>query len=92
MEYIDRSGSERTNRVSGGRIVQHIVVDEQQARLIAEATESIEIRDLHGRHLGYVAHGFTAEDFSVARQRLASDAPRRTTREVLDHLRSIESR
>ena len=39
--------------------MEHIVVNEQQARLISEATESVEIRDAKGTHLGYVAHGFT---------------------------------
>lgn len=92
MDEKSRSNRCRGNCVHGGGKVPHIVVDEQQARLITEATGSVEIRDLHGRHLGFVAHGFTAEDVSIARQRLASDAPRQTTREVLDHLRSLESR
>jgi hypothetical protein len=68
----------------------HIVVDDQQARLISEATESVEIRDPRGRHLGYVAHGFADEDIAIAQQRMASDAPRHTTQEVLDYLRSLE--
>ncbi len=72
--------------------MHHIVVDEKQAKVISEATDSIEIRDPQGRCLGYVAHGFTEEDFSVARQRLASDEPRYTTQQVLDHLRSLRQR
>jgi hypothetical protein len=68
----------------------HIVVDDQQAKLISEATGDIEIRDPRGRHLGYVAHGFSDEDIAIARQRLESDLPRYSTREVLDHLRSLE--
>ena len=68
----------------------HIVIDEQQARLISEATGDVEIRDTEGRHLGYVAHGFTDEDIAVARQRLTSVHHRYTTREVLDHVRSLE--
>ena len=72
--------------------MQHIVVDAQQARLISEATEGVEIRDPQGRHLGYVAHGLTDEDLSIAKQRLASDEPRYTTLEVLDHLRSLEQK
>ncbi len=72
--------------------MQHIVVDEQQARLVSEATESIEIRDPRGRHLGYVAHGFTDEDLAIARQRLASGMPLYTTPQVLAHLRSLETR
>jgi hypothetical protein len=68
----------------------HIVVDDQQAKLIAEATEGIEIRDPRGNHLGYVVHGFSEDDVVIARERLASEALRFTTREVLDHLQSLE--
>jgi hypothetical protein len=70
--------------------MHHIVVDDQQAKLISEATESVEIRDPRGRHLGYVAHGFTDEDVAIGLDRLASNEPRHTTQEVLDHLRSLE--
>ena len=68
----------------------HIVVDDEQARIIFESADSIEIRDRRGKHLGYVAHGFTDEDIAVARARRASDEPRLTTEQVLDHLRSLE--
>ena len=68
----------------------HIVVDDKQAKIIAEAKESIEIRDRHGKHLGYVAHQFTDEDLTIAKQRLSSDQPGFSTREVLDHLGSLE--
>jgi hypothetical protein len=68
----------------------HIVVDDQQAKLITEATDSVEIRDLHGRHLGYVVHEFSDEDIAIAKQRLAPGRPRYTTQEVLAHLRSLE--
>ena len=74
----------------GDGFMQHIVVDDQQARVISEATEGVEIRDPQGRHLGYVAQGLTDEDVAIAKQRLASDEPRYTTQEVLDHLRSLE--
>jgi hypothetical protein len=68
----------------------HIVVDDHQAKLIAEASGDVEIRDPQGKHLGYVAHGFSDEDIAIARQRLASHQRRVTTSEVLDHLRSLE--
>jgi hypothetical protein len=70
--------------------MKHIVVDDQQAKLISETTETVEIRDPQGRHLGYVAHAFTDEDITIARQRAASKGPRYTTQEVLDHLQSLE--
>jgi hypothetical protein len=47
--------------------MQHIIVDDQQAKIISEATELVEIRDPRGRHLGYVAHGFTDEDLAIAK-------------------------
>ena len=68
----------------------HIVVNDEQARIISESAESIEIRDPSGKHLGYVAHGFTDEEFAIAKQRLASGEPRYTTQEVLDHIQSLE--
>ena len=72
--------------------MRHIVVDDQQAKLITETQETLEIRDAQGRHIGYVAHLCTEEDIAIARQRLASGEPRYTTQEVLDHLRSLEPR
>jgi hypothetical protein len=71
-------------------MVPHIVVDDREAKIISDATQSVEIRDRRGNHLGYVAHRFTDEDIAVAKRRLQSDEPRFTTQEVLDHLRSLE--
>ncbi len=70
--------------------MQHIVVDDTQAKLISEARESIEVRDPQGRRLGYVAHGFTDEDIAIPIDQLASDEPSLTTQQVLDHLHSRE--
>jgi hypothetical protein len=70
--------------------MHRIVVDDPQAKVISEATESVEIRDPRGRHLGYMAHRFTAEEIAIAKDRLASDEPLYTTQEVLEHLQSLE--
>jgi len=72
--------------------MQHIVVNDEQARIIGESSDQIEIRDGNGRLLGYVAHGVTDEDIAIAKQRLDSDEPRYTTREVLEHLQSLEQK
>ena len=58
-------------------------VDGEQAKIISQATGSVEIRDRQGKHLDYVAHGFTGEDVAVAKQRQASDEPRHTTEQVI---------
>lgn len=68
----------------------HITVDDEQARIIAEAPEHIEIRDRSGRYLGHITHDFTEEEIAIAKQRLASDEPRYTTKQVLEHLQSLE--
>jgi len=72
--------------------VSHIVVDDNQAKIISEATENVEVRDRSGKHLGYVAFGFTAEDIAVAKRRSASDEATYTTGQVLDHLQSLEQK
>lgn len=68
----------------------HIVVDDEQAKLIAATEDSIEIRDKRGHHLGYVAHGFTDEDFAIAKRRMMSDEPRYSTKQVMDRLHSMD--
>lgn len=67
----------------------YIVLDEQQAKILSEACGVIGLRDQSGRHLGFVSHGFTDDDIEMARKRLASDGPRYTTAEVLDHLQRL---
>ncbi len=70
----------------------HIVLNDEQARIILESAESIEIRDRSGKHLGYVAHRFTDEDIAIAKERMASDEPRYTTQEVLDRIQSLDQK
>ena len=70
----------------------HIVLNDEQARIISESAESIEIRDRNGKHLGYVAHRFTDEDIAIAKERMASDEPRYTTQEVVDHIQSLHQK
>ena len=61
-----------------------IIVNEEQAKIISESPECIETRDQSSKHLGYVTPGFSEADIAIAKQRMASDQPRYTTREVLD--------
>ena len=68
----------------------HITVDDEQAKIISESPERIEIRDKNGNRLGYVAHEITEEDIAIAKERMVSDEPRYTTEEVLEHIRSLE--
>lgn len=70
----------------------HIILDDEQAKIIAQAKGSVEIRDRSGRCLGYLSHGFTAEEIAEAERRAASDGPWYTTQQVLEHLRSLEAK
>ncbi len=67
-----------------------IVVTDDQAKAITEAKEGIEIVDAAGNRLGFFARPFTDQDIAIARQRAASDEPRRTTQQVIDRLTSLE--
>lgn len=67
-----------------------IVVTPDQARAIADAKDGIVFVDAHGNRLGYFARPVCEEEIAIARQRAASDEPRRTTRQVLERLKSLE--
>ena len=69
-----------------------IVVTEDQEKIIAEANGGVEIVDAAGNRLGFFARPFTDEDIAIARQRAASDEPRRTTEQVLERLKSLEQK
>ncbi|MGD0899399.1 MAG: hypothetical protein ABR915_16295 [Thermoguttaceae bacterium] len=67
-----------------------IVVDDEQARAIAQGADVVEIRNREGRILGYMMHGFTTDDVALAQRRLRSEEPRFTTQEVLGRLSMAE--
>jgi hypothetical protein len=66
-----------------------IVATPDQAKILAESSESIEIIDANGKHLGVVERSFTEEDIRIALERKNSTTPRRTTQQVLDRLKSL---
>lgn len=67
-----------------------IVLTPEQARVLATATNSIEIVDAQGNRLGFFARPFSNQDVENARKRADSDEPRRKTEQVLEHLQSLE--
>jgi hypothetical protein len=68
-------------------VMLQIILDDEQARLLASALKSVEIRDRQGNLLRVIPPVWTEEDVADAKKRLASDEPRYTTAEVLKHLR-----
>jgi hypothetical protein len=70
----------------------HIVIDDDAVRILAAAREQVEVRDRKGQILGYLRPLCTEEDIAVCMERLASDAPRYTTEQVREYLRSLEQK
>jgi hypothetical protein len=74
-----------------------IVLDDKQAKAIADSRETVEVCDSDGKVLGVINRevlpfGFTEADIAEAKRNLAAPGPRYTTEQVLEHLRSLENR
>jgi len=67
-----------------------VVLNAEQAKVVREATETIELRDSKGDLLGYVSPSLDADVIAEAKRRVDSDGPWFSTQQVLDHLRSLE--
>ena len=65
-----------------------LVVNAEQAKLLAEAQGNVEIIDCHGNRLGVFAKRFSDREIEVARERAAAPHGGRTSTEVLDRLES----
>jgi hypothetical protein len=69
-----------------------IVLTAEQARVVEGSLVPVVVRNVNGAVLGSLPPIWTAEDIADAKRRLASDEPRYTTAQVLEHLRSLESK
>lgn len=70
----------------------HIVLDQQQAELLARTGKTLQVLDPQGRLVGFIEPAPTEAEIARAKARLAIDEPEYTTDEVLEHLRSLEKR
>ncbi|HEV3080982.1 MAG TPA: hypothetical protein VGY66_14460 [Gemmataceae bacterium] len=69
-----------------------IILDDEQAKLLASSLKPVEVRDRQGNLLGVIPPVWTEEEVADAKKRLASNEPRYTTAEVLEHLRSLDGK
>jgi hypothetical protein len=69
-----------------------IVLIDEQAKVVATALKPVTVRDGKGNTLGHFEPIWAEEDLAEARKALASGEPGRTTAQVLEHLRSLESK
>jgi hypothetical protein len=67
-----------------------IILDDEQAKLLASSLKPVEVRDRQGNLLGVIPPLWTEEEVADAKKRLASDEPRYATAEVLEHLCSLD--
>ena len=72
--------------------MSQIVLSDDQIKAFQAATDAVELRDQSGNLLGYVSRPPARAEIADAQRRLASDGPWYTTREVLNHLESLERR
>jgi len=68
----------------------HIVLNEEQAKVVATALQPVQVQDAKGNHLGTIPPIWTEEDIAEAKRALESKGPWYTTEQVLAHLRSLE--
>ena len=69
-----------------------LVVTAEQAKLLADASESVEIVDAQGNRLGFFARRFSDHEVSIAAGRAASGDAGRSTGEVLERLTASVNR
>ena len=67
-----------------------IVLNEEQAKVVATSLQPVQVRDAQGNLLGTIPPIWTEEDIAEAKRVLASNGPWYTTEQVLAHLRSLE--
>jgi hypothetical protein len=66
----------------------HIVLTEDQARVIGGATDAVQVRDTAGRVVGYIEPvDFTLEEIRQAKQEIGG--PSLTTPQLVEYLRSL---
>lgn len=72
--------------------MSHIVVNEEQAALIAASSATLKVHDSDGRLVGYFTPWPSAVEIAEAKARLAAgpQGPTRTTAEVIEYLRSLD--
>jgi hypothetical protein len=67
-----------------------ILLTEEQAQVLRESLEPVEVVGPEGVVFGSLRPRWSHADIVDAERRLASDEPRFTTAQVLEHLRSLE--
>lgn len=69
-----------------------VVITPDQAKLLSESSERVEIVDVSGKTLGTLLRPPSDEDVQIAKERTEQGGKRYTTDEVVSHLRSLQQK
>ncbi len=69
-----------------------ITINSDQAKLIFQSPGNVLVRDPEGTVVGYISRDFTEQEIEAVKKRMGELQRVYTTQEVLDHLRSLESK
>jgi hypothetical protein len=67
-----------------------IVLNDEQAKVVASALKPVQVRDGKGNVLGVINPIWTEEDIAEAKRRLASPGPRYTSEQVQRRLQALQ--
>jgi hypothetical protein len=62
----------------------HIVLTDEQARILASTPRPVQVRNSQGNIFGEIGPVWRSEDIEEAKRRLASDQPNLTTQQLLE--------
>jgi hypothetical protein len=68
-----------------------LILNDEQVQAVQQADDRVELCDARGTLLGYMSRPLSPELLKEIDRRLKSDGPWRTTAQVLEHLKSLES-
>ena len=71
-------------------IMLQIVLNAEQAKVVATALTPVQVRDGNGNVLGIIPPRWTEQDIEEAKHVLATNQVWHTTEQVLAHLQSLE--
>ena len=72
-------------------LMVQIVVTAEQAKLLEQSHEAIEIVDEQGNRIGYYTQPFSESEIHEAKRRSETEKGGRTTKEVLERLSNLDT-
>jgi hypothetical protein len=68
----------------------HIILNEEQLKVVSSSEEAVEIRDPKGNVLAHIPPRLTQAEFEEIKRRLASNQRRFSSQQVKEHFQALE--